>query len=85
LVVVLPDAFCLFFVILTLLSLFSYPYSYSLHFPHFSYSTIYCYPSQLLYLPLLIHFLPLSSLPPPRLLQTVTTLQLPPTHSLPAD
>jgi hypothetical protein len=53
--------YLLFFsVLLTSPSLFSYAYSYPLHFPSFSCATIYCSPSQLLLLPLLIHSLPLS-------------------------
>jgi hypothetical protein len=75
----------LFFVLLTLTSLFSYPYSYPLHFLSFSCATIHCSPSQLLFLPLLIHSLPLSSPPSHRLPQLVNTLPLPPTHSPPAD
>jgi hypothetical protein len=70
-------AFCCFctyfFVLLTLPSLFSYPYSYLLHFPSFSCATIHCSPSQLLFLPLLIHSLPIfasSSYPSPSCHQT---------------
>jgi hypothetical protein len=44
-----------FSVLLTSPSLFSYPYSYSLHFPSFTYDIVHCSPSQLLFLPLLIH------------------------------
>jgi hypothetical protein len=63
----------------------SHPYSHRLHSPSFSCATIHCSPSQLLFLPLLIHSVPLSSPPPPILPQQVTTLLLPPTHSPPAD
>jgi hypothetical protein len=45
-------------VLLTSPSLFSYPYSFPLHFPPFSCVTIHCSPSQLLFLPLLIHSFP---------------------------
>jgi hypothetical protein len=46
--------FFLFPVLLTSSSLFSYPYSYPLHFPFFC-TTIHCSPSQILFLFLLIH------------------------------
>jgi hypothetical protein len=45
-------------VLLTSPSLFSSPYSYPLYFPSFSCATIHCSPSQILFLPLLIHSLP---------------------------
>jgi hypothetical protein len=55
----LVSFFVFFFSILLISpSLFSYPYSYPLHFPSFSYATIHYSPSQLLFLPLLIHSLP---------------------------
>jgi hypothetical protein len=44
-------------VFLTSSSLFSYPYSYPPRFP-FSCTTIHCSPSQLLFLPLLMHYFP---------------------------
>jgi hypothetical protein len=44
--------------LLTSPSLFSYPYSYPLHFPSFSCAIIHCSPSHLLFLPLLILFFP---------------------------
>jgi hypothetical protein len=69
----------------TLSSLSSHLYSHPLHSPSFCCATIHCSPSQLLFLPLLIHSVPLSSPPPPILPQQVTTLLLPPTHSPPAD
>jgi hypothetical protein len=50
----------LLFVLFTLTSLFSYSYSYPFHFPSFCCATIHCSPSQLLFLPLLIHAFPLS-------------------------
>jgi hypothetical protein len=50
--------FFFYSVLLTLSSLISYPYSYPLHFPSFSHTTIHCSPSQLLFLPLLIHSFP---------------------------
>jgi hypothetical protein len=49
--------------LLTSPSLLSYPYSYPLHFPSFSCATIHCTTFQLLFLPLLIHYLQLSSPP----------------------
>jgi hypothetical protein len=52
-----------FFVLSTLTSLFSYPYSYPLHFLPFSFTTIYYSLSQLLFLPLLIHSFPRLHLP----------------------
>jgi hypothetical protein len=47
-------------ILLTSPLLFSFPYSYSLHFPSFSCATIYCSPSQLLllFLHLLIYSFP---------------------------
>jgi hypothetical protein len=48
------------FTIIIVWSLFLLPY-----FSSFSFVTIHCSPSQLLFLPLLIHTLPLSLLPPP--------------------
>jgi hypothetical protein len=39
-------------------SLSFHPYSHPLHFPSFSCAIIHCFPSQLLFLPLLIHSLP---------------------------
>jgi hypothetical protein len=67
-------------VLLILPSLFSYPYSYPLHFPSFSYVAIYCSPSQLLFLPLLIHSFPVFtsfSHPPPTCHHTI-----PPSYTL---
>jgi hypothetical protein len=77
-------AYLFFSELLTLSSLFSNPYFYPLHVPSFSCGTIYCSPSQQLFLSLSIHTLPLSS-PHPILSQPVTTLPLLPTHSPPAD
>jgi hypothetical protein len=50
-----------FSVLLISPSLFSYPYSYSLHFPSFSCTIIHCLPVQLLFLPLFIHSLIFTS------------------------
>jgi hypothetical protein len=50
-------------ILLTLPSLFSYSYSYPLHFPSFCCATIHCSPSQLLFLPLLTHSFPCLHLP----------------------
>jgi hypothetical protein len=49
-----------FSVLLTLSSLFSDHYPYLYQFPSFLCTKIHCSPSQLLFLPLLIHSLPLS-------------------------
>jgi hypothetical protein len=66
----------LFFVILILPLLLSYPYSYPLHFLSSSCATIHYSLAQLFFRTLLIHSLSLSSPPPPSLVQL-----LPPTHS----
>jgi hypothetical protein len=52
--------FFFFFILLlsTPISQFSYPYSHLLHSPFFSCTTIHSFPSQLLFLPLLIHSFP---------------------------
>jgi hypothetical protein len=50
-------------VLLTWSSLFSYAYSHPLHSPSLSCATIHCAPSQLLFLPLLIHSFPCLHLP----------------------
>jgi hypothetical protein len=57
--------FLSFFIpaLLTPSSLFCYPYSHSLHSPSFSCTIIHCSPSQLLFLPLLIHSFPCLHLP----------------------
>jgi hypothetical protein len=62
----------------------SYPYSYPLHFPSFSCTTIHCSLSQILFLPLLMHSVPSSS-PLPILPQLVTTVLFTPTHSPSTD
>jgi hypothetical protein len=62
--VVGTPGFCLFFfVLLTLPSLFSYPYSYPLHVSCSSCATIHSSPSQLLVLLLLIHSVPIFASP----------------------
>jgi hypothetical protein len=55
--------FFVFFVLLNLPSLFSYPCSYPLHVPCFSCATIHSSPSQLLDLLLFIHSLPIFAAP----------------------
>jgi hypothetical protein len=50
-------------ILLTSPSLFFYPYSHPLYFPAFSFATIHCSPSQLLFLSLLIHSFPHLHLP----------------------
>jgi hypothetical protein len=92
-VVPVPGVFCcvsfirvffFFSVLLTSPSLFSYPYTYPIHFPSFSCATIHCSLSQLLFLPLLIYCIPVFTYPFYSL-QPVTTLPLPLTHSPHAD
>jgi hypothetical protein len=58
---VFPFFLFLFFIpiLITPSSIFSYPYSHPLHSPSFCCTTIHCSPSQLLFLPLLIHSFPL--------------------------
>jgi hypothetical protein len=76
---------CFLSVLSTSLSLSSPPYSHSLHSLSCSCATILCSPSHLLFLPLSIHYLTPPSPPFTVLPQAVTTLSLPPTHSLPDD
>jgi hypothetical protein len=64
--------FLFLFCVINLTSLF--------FLPPFSCASIYCSPSQLLFLPLLIHSLPLSSPPTAILPQPITTLPLLHTH-----
>jgi hypothetical protein len=57
--------FFLFFIpaLLNSPSLFTYPYSYPLHFPSFFCATIHCSPSQLFFLTLLIYSFPCLQVP----------------------
>jgi hypothetical protein len=70
-----------FFSALTSASLFSYRYSYPLHFPSFSCVTTHCPPSQLPFLLHLIHSLPLPS-PPPSYPSPICHHTTPPSYTL---
>jgi hypothetical protein len=80
----IPGLVFLFFhsILSPLPSQSSHLYSYHFHSPSFSCAKIHCYPSQLLFLPLLIHYFALPSTSSPIPPQTVTRLSLPPTDSL---
>jgi hypothetical protein len=67
-------------VLLTPSSLFSYPYSHPLHSSSFFCTTIHCSPSQLLFLPLLIHWFSCLHFP----LLSSSSLS-PPIHSPPVN
>jgi hypothetical protein len=76
----IPIFFLFLSILLTLPPSSSHPYCYPLHSPSFSYAKIHSSPSQLLFLPLLIHFLHLPTPSPPILPQPPTRLPLPPMH-----